>query len=108
MCSYDHCLRVRFTTIVFVGPDLIILRNAINALSFSYDGEYLAIASGGAYIDIVSYTSFSRLVDGVFLNSLVCYRDWCSSTSRSRTSTLSNCYMAPFKIRNCLLWPNKS
>ena len=29
--------------------------NAINALSFSYDGEYLAIASTGSYIDIVSH-----------------------------------------------------
>jgi hypothetical protein len=30
-------------------------RNAINALSFSHDGEYLAIANAGSYIDIVSY-----------------------------------------------------
>ena len=29
-------------------------RNAINALSFSHDGEYLAIANTGTYIDIVS------------------------------------------------------
>ena len=28
-------------------------RNAVNGLSFSHDGEYLAIASAGTYIDIV-------------------------------------------------------
>jgi hypothetical protein len=38
-------------------------RYSINALSFSHDGEYLAIANAGTYIDIVSpsntLTSFS-------------------------------------------------
>lgn len=32
---------------------ILLFRNAINALSFSFDGEYLAIASTGSYIDIV-------------------------------------------------------
>ncbi|KAF5346037.1 hypothetical protein D9757_014279 [Collybiopsis confluens] len=31
--------------------------HAINALSFSFDGEYIAIASGGAYIDICATES---------------------------------------------------
>lgn len=29
-------------------------RHSINSLSFSHDGEYLAIANAGSYIDIVS------------------------------------------------------
>ena len=38
-------------------------RNAINALSFSHDGEYLAIANAGTYIDIVcSFPSLPCLV----------------------------------------------
>ncbi len=32
-------------------------RYSINALSFSHDGEYLAIANAGTYIDIVCYLS---------------------------------------------------
>lgn len=30
-------------------------RHAINALSFSHDGEYIAIANAGLYIDIVRF-----------------------------------------------------
>ena len=30
------------------------ISNAINALSFSHDGEFIAIANAGSYIDIVS------------------------------------------------------
>ena len=35
---------------------LSLCRHSINALSFSHDGEYIAIASQGSYIDIVSGT----------------------------------------------------
>lgn len=34
--------------------DFLINRYSVNDLSFSYDGEFLAIASTGPYIDIVS------------------------------------------------------
>ncbi|KAH7887377.1 WD40-repeat-containing domain protein [Phlebopus sp. FC_14] len=36
----------------YVPERITSCENAINALSFSYDGEYLAIASAGQYIDI--------------------------------------------------------
>lgn len=52
----DHGLRVRPPPRVSSTPPSINLRvisNAINALSFSYDGEFIAIANAGNYIDIV-------------------------------------------------------
>ena len=50
----DSILRVRGRVRPPSDRNYIFLRrNAINALSFSFDGEYLAIASTGSYIDIV-------------------------------------------------------
>lgn len=67
----DSILRVRDREL----PSWIInysfsCRNAINALSFSFDGEYLAIASTGSYIDIVRDFSLPSL-GVVFLISRV-------------------------------------
>lgn len=38
-----------------------IYRYSINALSFSHDGEYLAIANAGTYIDIVRQRQLAYL-----------------------------------------------
>jgi hypothetical protein len=53
MCSDNLHLRVSGPKTSHSLRSLDSFSNAINALSFSYDGEYLAIANTGAYIDIV-------------------------------------------------------
>jgi hypothetical protein len=55
MRTYDYHLRVRlFSAIVFTVNETRNYSNPINALSFSHDGEFLAAANTGMYIDIVS------------------------------------------------------
>ena len=54
LCKDDNCVRVSCgpnnIPSLFIGFSY---RHSINALSFSHDGEYLAIANAGMYIDIV-------------------------------------------------------
>ncbi len=63
LCADDHRLRVSLSEPRAPGVCPLIkdhlFSNAISALSFSYDGEYIAIASSGSYIDIVR-TTLSR------------------------------------------------
>ena len=56
MCAHHHRLRVRLRLAHLLAPNSNNLgnSNAINALSFSHDGEFIAIANAGSYIDIVS------------------------------------------------------
>ena len=37
----------------------VIFSHSINTVSFSFDGEYLAMATAGSYIDIVSRSDLS-------------------------------------------------
>ncbi len=54
------CECVNMSLHLFSGSHLL-SRNAVNGLSFSYDGEYLAIASAGTYIDIVCISLFEDI-----------------------------------------------
>lgn len=44
-------------------------RHSINSLSFSHDGEYLAIANAGSYVDIVSVNYYC---EGRYLMAFQC------------------------------------
>ena len=57
MHQYHYVLRVRDVYIIsFTHPLTVMIvhsSNSITSLSFSHDGEYLAIASHGSYVDLV-------------------------------------------------------
>ncbi|KAI0775391.1 WD40-repeat-containing domain protein [Irpex lacteus] len=57
--------------------------HAVNALSFSHDGEFLAIASSGNYIDIVRTVphAIKRITHWYYEFGIVCDRDRHASTS---------------------------
>ena len=56
-------MRVRSDDWIELGSlTLVTDRQAISDLSFSHDGEYLAIAGAGSYIDIVRANFFSSFV----------------------------------------------
>lgn len=59
LCANNHGLRVRIHSSLIATRSTNMnstTRHSINALSFSHDGEYLAIANAGTYIDIVSFS----------------------------------------------------
>src|SRR6266545_2732235 len=82
-------------------------RFSINALSFSHDGEYLAIANAGTYIDIVRLLSSFHfcLASDLFE---VCYRNEHSTPSSSCLGSFSDCDMASIKVCYCILWTNEA
>jgi hypothetical protein len=81
---------------------LTLARNAINALSFSHDGEYLAIANAGTYIDIVRFfqPDFTALLT---YNLSVRNRNRCSPAPSSRNSPVTDSGMASLQIRHRVL-----
>lgn len=87
-------------------------RQAISDLSFSHDGEYLAIAGAGSYIDIVRanffffFCSFA-VIQGVLLVT-VRDRDGCADASRTRASQLAKGNVASVKLRHCVLRANET
>ena len=58
--------------IIYESILISLYSNSINALSFSYDGEYLAIASAGSYIDIVSVGLLSYLYVDIYSSYSQC------------------------------------
>jgi THO complex subunit 3 len=68
-CEDDHRLRVRAALPSIRSDHALIFsrcdRQAISDLSFSYDGEYLAIAGAGSYIDIVRTSLYSFFSEAV-------------------------------------------
>ena len=54
MRENHHLLRVSVLPPRFISGCLTSSSHAINGLSFSHDGEYLAISNTSTYIDIVS------------------------------------------------------
>lgn len=77
--------------------------NAINSLSFSHDGEYLAIANTGSYIDIVRIFHFIFHSNAKY-TATVCYWDRCTITSSENICTLPSCCLVSNPKCNCLLW----
>lgn len=62
MCKNHHLLRVSaLCPWVLFASSHIPNSHAINALSFSHDGEYLAISNTSTYIDIVSHYRYNIL-----------------------------------------------
>ncbi|KAG8219017.1 hypothetical protein J3R82DRAFT_4773 [Butyriboletus roseoflavus] len=107
----DSILRVRGRERPPLGHNYNLLcRNAINALSFSFDGEYLAIASTGSYIDIVRDSSLLYL--GCRFNlatfDLVRDRDEYPAASRAGSSAVTDSYLASVEIRFCVLWADEA
>lgn len=87
------------------------VRQAISDLSFSHDGEYLAIAGAGSYIDIVRAECFffcsMTIIQGVLLVT-VRDRDGCADASRTCASQLAKGNVASVKLRHCVLWANET
>ena len=71
MRPHHLCLRVRDHMRLFLPaawPTDVLFActsNSINALSFSHDGEFIAIANAGNYIDIVSCLLLLAYVTGL-------------------------------------------
>jgi len=86
-------------------------RQAISDLSFSHDGEYLAIAGAGSYIDIVRADLFFfcslAVIQGVLL-ATVRDRDGRADASRACASQLAKGNVASVKLRHCVLWANET
>lgn len=86
-------------------------RQAISDLSFSHDGEYLAIAGAGSYIDIVRADPFFfcslAVIQGVLL-ATVRDRDGRADASRACASQLAKGNVASVKLRHCVLWANET
>ena len=57
-CEYvSRCATVTMVRYILISSGT---SNAINALSFSHDGEFIAIANAGNYIDIVRLQADSK------------------------------------------------
>lgn len=108
MCSDNLHLRVSGSQTRPSLRSLDSFRNAINALSFSYDGEYLAIANTGPYIDIVRTQFLAIYLLLTWSGPIVCNRDECPIASCSCIGTVTYSDVASLEICICLLWANKA
>lgn len=107
VCPDHHRLRVRFSNVILLVPVCLLYHsNGITALSFSYDGEFIAIASTGSYIDIVSNILFLCRSVITYVDVVVRNRDWAVSSPDTCIRRRSNSPMAPFETYYCILWPN--
>ena len=81
----------------------------ITGLSFSYDGEFIALSTQGPYIDIVGHFPTSpRKTSPLTRFSVVCNRDWRAPPPRALPRFVANCAMASLEIRRGVLWTNRA
>lgn len=89
-------------------PIAFIVRHSVTSLSFSYDGEYLAIASQGSYIDIVRWSLYFVASCLTTINLAVFIRNLSPYTPCSYIGTSPRRCMASFEAYLCMLWASES
>lgn len=107
LCADYHGLRVspRSSRLTYMCTQTVDpYSNDINAVSFSHDGEFIAIANNGNYIDIVSFCDFIQLQSQILTDGdTVCYRNGYANASRTLSRSVTDCYLASLKIYHRLL-----
>ena len=96
---------LRVSTQCFSGLDTHaddVHSHSVTGVSFSFDGEFIAISSQGPFIDIVSMLPYLVLVSCTYA-STVCDRNRCIAASCSYIVSFTNSLLASVQVPVCIL-----